>query len=237
MQRMLLRNVLTNSTYILISLTLVFGMILFLEHFILGSGESIWESMDGMFTGWVAPALIILSNAIDMKRLPDSVFLLPFSRKDREKMVTVHAVIWVLLATFYISALICTPMLLRKIQTDVPDDVLGWNCILWILFAGNAVYLFGYFSYFEKVHKRILYMNNISVFTITLVEYFVIVIISGITEQFATEGVVLVMMVIITCSIFFAISYHFHKKYFRKMIEFYADYEKSRWLESGKVRA
>lgn len=237
MRKMLLRNVLTKSTYILISLTLVFGMILFLEHFILGSGESIWESMDGMFAGWVAPALIILSNTIDMKRLPDSVFLLPFSRKDREKMVTVHAVIWVLLATFYISALICTPMLLRKIQTDVPDDVLGWNCILWILFVGNAVYLFGYFSYFEKVHKRILYLNNISVFTITLVEYIVIAIISSVTEQFATEGVALVIIVIVTCIIFGAVSNHFHKKYFKEMIAFYADYEKSRRLESEKVRA
>lgn len=237
MRKMLLRNILIKSTYILLSLTLVFGMILFLEHFVLRSEESIWESMDGMFIGWVTPALLILSNAVDIKRLPDSVFLLPFSRKDRETMVTVHAVIGVLLATFYISVLICAPMLLRKIQIDVPDDVLGWNCILWILFAGNAVYLFGYFSYFEKVHKRILYMNNISVFTITLVEYFAIAIISGVTEQFATEGMVLVMMVIITCSIFFAVSYHFHKKYFREMIEFYADYEKSRWLESGKVRA
>lgn len=233
MQRMLLRNVLTKSACIIVQLTIVFVVFFLLEHFFIGEGESIWDTVDQMSGVWVAPAVIGVSSAFDMKRLPDSVFLLPFSRSDREKMVTFNAWFWIFLVMLYISVLLCTPVLLGKGELDIPKNMIGLNCLLWILFVGNVTYLLGYLPYFEKKHECKVWI----IFLALIVELVVVTIVSCVMENITTESTALVVVVVMTCIISFLVSYHFHRKYFKNMVSFYADYEKSRWLESGKVRA
>lgn len=228
MRRILFRHICKNRIHQTVGLIFLIGIYLVvvgLSYYdnISGIQGTFWEIYPDMIGAYGGVFAFLIMGEVSSGILPDAVFLMPVSRKERERIT---AGLWLsswLGMSMVFSIIMYLPIILE-------DGIHFLYSILILLSVLALVYICQYSEYFRAIRNglgSVLILCNVVVMAMMLF----LLLSSG---EWIAEGKTVDIVMFAVILFFSGMNMHIHKKYFKKMIRYYADYESVRQLKKKK---
>lgn len=219
MQKILLRRTCRMFLSGCLFFLIIMGVYFFIKTVLLEKTVNGFEASEDLYSMILAlfpvQSILVEKNV----KLPDAVFVMPFSRTERIDMVKKLYGISIVVISLIIGGFIFGGKLWQIFV--MKEGTIYWSNMLFsMLFFISINYILGYTKYFEAVNS----LHAASVPFCVIIQIGLLAVTGDIDKEIAGIGRIVLLVMLL---LFYRINGYFHKKYYLKMMEYYADYEQS----------